>query len=98
TAAFVQARIENGLYEQRIFKEAELDRDALHQVNLRISNTPPRLEPLVPTDANTGARVQVAAPGSKIALKAVAHDRDGDPIVYAWQLDNAAGSLSAATG
>lgn len=98
TPAFVQARIEQGTYEQPIFKEAELERDLLHQVNLRIANTPPRLDPLVPFDANTGARVQVAVPGAKIALKAVGHDRDGDSIAYSWQLTNGAGTLSTTSG
>ncbi|MDB5933375.1 MAG: hypothetical protein JWQ01_719 [Massilia sp.] len=92
---FVQARIEKGEVEQAIFKEAELERDALHQVDLRIDNTPPRIEPLVALDAATGARVQVAAPGSKILFKAVATDRDGDALTYRWQLTNGAGTLSA---
>lgn len=94
----LRAEIEGGKLDYPILKEAELDRDLLHLVNLRFANHPPTLEPLVPLDANTGKRIQVAAPGSSVALKAVGHDRDGDPIKYTWQLVNGAGTLSATTG
>ena len=98
TRVILRAQIEKGVFEQTIFKEAELDRDAVHEVNLRIGNTPPTLDPLVPVDSNSGARIQVAIPGTNISLKAVGHDRDGDPIVYKWQLANAAGILGSGGG
>ncbi len=94
----LHAQIEGGKLDYPILKEAELDRDLLHQVNLRFANHPPTLEPLVALDANTGKRIQVAAPGSSIAFKAVGRDRDGDPLKYTWQLVNGAGTLSSATG
>ena len=92
----LRAEIEKGFYEQAINKEAELENSQVREVNLLITNHPPVIEPLAAVEASTGSRIQVAAPGSRLALKAKATDRDGDSVKFIWQ--SAAGTLSSATG
>ena len=92
----LRADIEKGSYEQRINKEAELDNDRLREVNLRIANNPPVIEPLHAVDAATNLRIQVAQPGARLNLKAIVKDRDGDPVKVTWSADD--GTLSNATG
>jgi len=81
----LRAEIEKGFYEQAINKEAELENALLREVNLRIAN-------------NTAARVQVASPGTRISLKAIAKDRDGDPLKFTWLVAGGAGTLSTTSG
>ena len=98
TNVHLRAEVEKGEIEQPILPQSELQRAPVHRYDLRIANTPPRLDPLVPLDAATGRRLEVAAPGAEIALKAAANDPDGDALEYVWELPAGAGALSATSG
>jgi cytochrome c5 len=94
----VAARIESAKLTQEIRPEAQLETAPLHQMNLVLANNRPRLDPLVALDPNTNRRVQDAAPGSKVKIAANGRDKDGDPVEFAWFVDEGAGQLSQTTG
>jgi hypothetical protein len=71
------AAIEKGAVSQDIRPEAQLDTAPVHLLNLRIRNTPPRLDPITAADAS-GHRIQSPVPGATITLTANARDADGD--------------------
>lgn len=98
TAVVIRAQIERGVAEQEISPQAELERDRLVQINLRVANTPPMLEPVVPIDQASNRRIAVANPGAVVTLNAVARDRDGDPLHYTWELQPGSGALTPAAG
>lgn len=89
----LRTAIEGSQDEQRILPEANLDRAPFHPIHLLISNTPPRLEEIVPFDAN-GRRVKVGKPGDKVQLKARGADRDGDPLQFKWLISSGSGTLT----
>ncbi|MGB8509414.1 MAG: hypothetical protein WCD76_13575 [Pyrinomonadaceae bacterium] len=90
----IRADIEHGFKEQRLLPEANLNNALFHPINLVIGNTPPRLEPLIPTNAG-GRRVKTARPGDNVSLKADVKDPDGDPLKYKWIVSPGSGTLSA---
>ncbi|WNG60090.1 carboxypeptidase regulatory-like domain-containing protein [Archangium gephyra] len=94
----VVTRIESARFEQEIWPEAELGVARLHQMNLKFENTRPRLDPLVVVDSNSNRRIQNAAPGSTLNVKANARDKDGDPVNFAWFIDPSEGQLAQTTG
>jgi hypothetical protein len=94
----VTASIESAKFVQEIRPEAELEASPLNQLNLRIQNSRPHLDPLTGFDSLSGRRVQNALPGSTVRIKANARDKDGDPINFAWFVDSAEGQLAQTTG
>lgn len=93
----ITARMESGTLTQEVRPEAEIEKAALHRVNLRLTNHRPRLDPVLAFDTG-GRRVQNAAPGSVIVARANARDRDGDSARYVWFPGEGAGQVSATTG
>ncbi len=93
----VTAGIESGKAVQEIWPEAKIESASLHQLNLKIANYRPRLNPIVAFDAG-GKRVQNAPPGSEIKVAAVARDRDGDTVKFAWFVGPGEGKLSSLSG
>ena len=91
----LRAVTENETREQPILVEANLEGAPFHNINLRFSNSPPRLEGLVPADSS-GKRVQAPAPGSTVELVARAQDPEGDAVSFRWTADS--GTLSSTTG
>lgn len=91
------AKIESGSVVQEIWREAKIEVAPVHRLDLKVVNNRPQLSPLAARDIS-GKRVQNAAPGSEVKLNAVARDRDGDPVSYAWFVDENDGSLSQKTG
>lgn len=91
------AAIESGRFTQEIFPEAQIERSALHRINIKIQNNPPTLDPLVALDASD-KRIQNATVGSEIRLQANARDKDGDEVKYAWFVDPSEGQLSSRSG
>lgn len=92
------ARIEKGEGSETILPEAYFKNPRLVQYHLTIKNNPPRLDAIVPVSAATGKRVQVGTPGDTVELKAVARDRDGDPLQVRWSESPGSGTLSAKMG
>jgi cytochrome c5 len=90
----IRAEIESGVKEQRLLPQANLNGAPFHPINLVIGNTPPHLEPLVPTDSN-GRRVKTSKPGKNVVLKANGSDADGDALKYKWIVSPGSGVLSA---
>ena len=93
----VTASIESTKVSQEILPLARIEAAPVSQVNLKFENHRPHLDPLVAFDSSN-KRVQNAAPGSKILLKANARDRDGDPLKYAWFLGEGQGKLVQSNG
>lgn len=91
------AAIEKGAVSQDIRPEAQLDTAPVHLLNLRIRNTPPRLDPITAADAS-GHRIQSPAPGATITLTANARDADGDPASFLWLVAPEDGSAPTVTG
>lgn len=91
------AAIEAGRFTQQILPEARIEATTFSKMNLKIANNRPRLEPLVAHDS-TGRVTQNAAPGSAVTVKAVARDRDGDPIKYVWYIGEGQGTLVSSSG
>lgn len=89
--------IESGTTDKLIRPQAELHLASFHSIPLRIANHPPRVEPLVATDAS-GRRVKVASLGANLKLEAHSRDADGDPLNHLWLVDDGSGSLSSTTG
>src|SRR5258708_19075835 len=77
----LNAKIEGANAQQLIRPEANLAGAPLHHINLQFTNRPPRIHPLVATDA-TGRRVAAALPGDLVRVVATASDPDGDPVHY----------------
>lgn len=97
TQLLLTTQIESERFTQEILPEAELGGDRVHQVNLRFTNYAPRIDPLTAFDASN-KRVQNAAPGDIVTLRANGRDRNGDAVKYRWFVDGSAGSLSGTTG
>ncbi|RKG85085.1 hypothetical protein D7V88_20655 [Corallococcus terminator] len=93
----LRARFEQAEVTQPILPAANLAGIPWHQVDLRFGNFPPRVKPLVATDAG-GRWTKSVAPGAVVKLAASASDRDGHPLQYLWSLDPGAGTLSATSG
>ncbi len=93
----LSAVIEGGRFTQEIFRAAQIERSALHRINMRIQNTRPRIDPLIAVDAGN-KRVQNPAPGTEVSLMATARDNDGDPVKFSWVVDASEGQLSQNTG
>lgn len=91
------AAIESGRYTQEIFPEAQIERARLHEINLKIANNRPHIDPLVAIDSSNKP-VQNAVPGSEINIKANARDSDGDQVDFVWFVDPNEGELSKTTG
>lgn len=92
------ARIEASSVTLKVLPEAELFRAPAHAFDLRFENAPPRLEPLVAVEPVSGKSIQLAAPGQTVSLRAVAKDRNGDPVGYRWEIESASGTLTNASG
>ncbi len=95
---FLSARVERGEGEQELHPQANLAGAPVHRIDLAIRNSAPRLAPLVPQSAGSGRRVQVAAPGETVVLKAQVTDPDGDAVEYRWLIEPGSGVLGASTG
>lgn len=92
TAAFEAARL-----KREVWPEANTDRAQFNQLDLKLENNRPQLDPLVAFDAS-GKRVQNAASGSRINLRANARDDDGDPVSVKWFVGPGEGELSGTVG
>lgn len=77
-----------------ILPEAELQVSPFHQIDLKVRNYPPRLDPVVATDSS-GRRVKTTSPGATLHLKARASDSDNDPIRFRWVVAAGSGSISS---
>ncbi|MDB6062098.1 MAG: hypothetical protein JWM78_2201 [Verrucomicrobiaceae bacterium] len=93
----VLARVEGGKVAQEIRSEADLTQTPLHQLNLKVQNHHPHLNPLTVTDIS-GKRVQNATPGDELKLSAVARDDDGDTIKFSWFVGEGDGTLLQNSG
>jgi len=93
----VTASIESTKVSQEVLPVARIEAAPVSRVNLKFENHRPHLDPLVAFDSSN-KRVQNAAVGSKILLKANARDRDGDPLKYAWFLGEGQGKLVQSNG
>lgn len=91
------ASVEGATFTQEIWPEARVGASQVHRINLKLENHKPQLQPLTATDA-LGQRVQNAAVGSEVIVKAVARDKDGDTLQYAWAVDNGEGEISQNNG
>jgi cytochrome c5 len=91
------AEIEGGRGVQEVDPEIYSKNQRLIQMHLTIDNHLPFLNAIVPTDSS-GKRVQVAAPGDKVVLKASTRDRDGDTVKITWSIADGDGTLSTNTG
>lgn len=93
----VTAAIESARFTQEIRPEAKLEALPVSLMNLKFENHRPELNPLIAFDA-AGKRIQNAAPGSVVFLKASARDIDGDPLEYAWFVGEGQGRVQQASG
>lgn len=91
------AAIETTKFIQEILPEAQIEAAPVSLVNLRFENHRPQMDPLIASDP-AGRRVQNAAPGSTVSLRANARDADGDPLDYAWFVGEGQGTLLASSG
>ena len=94
----LNASIESENFSQEIWPEAQIESAQLHEVNFKFDNNRPSIDPLSGFDAVNNRRVQNAAPGSIVNIKANARDRDGDPVSFAWFVDPGEGKLSQSSG
>lgn len=90
------ASIEEGKFSQEIRPEAQIESAVLQEVNMRIANSRPTLNPLI-AFAN-GQPVQNAAPGSEISVTAHVRDDDGDAVGLTWSVDPGSGELPQTAG
>lgn len=95
---YLVAQVEHGEGLQELQHQANLAGAPVHRIDLTIANAAPRVEPLVPLQADSGLRLHVAAPGETVTLAAQAKDPDGDALEYRWLLDPGAGLLDTPTG
>ncbi len=92
----LRAKIEGATADQPIHTEANLAGAPLHHINLQFANHPPRLDPLVASDA-AGRRVAAALPGDVVKLATRASDPDGDPLRFTWLVAGGSGNLNSTT-
>jgi hypothetical protein len=93
----LRARIENASTDHPIRTAARLDRAPLHSIDLRIANSAPLLEPVIPADAG-GRRIKAATPGAVVFLTARSKDPDGDHVNVVWTANAGSGTLSDRAG
>ena len=90
----LRATVEGASREIEIHPQSQLGMAPFHSFNLILANRPPRLYPLVATDA-AGLTVKTAAPGTTVNLEAEILDPDGDSLGFKWVVPDGSGLLSA---
>ncbi len=91
------AAIEKSESALLVLPDTYVNNPRLVRFHLTLQNTPPRLLAITPLDA-AGSRVQVAAPGQTLRLRAETRDRDGDPVAVRWLVNPGSGTVSAPAG
>jgi cytochrome c5 len=94
---FLSARIEKVQTTLTVLPQAFKQSTRLIRYHLVINNHPPRMDAIVPENIS-GKRMQIAAPGDTVVLKANARDSDGDPVEIRWFEYAGSGTLSAKSG
>lgn len=78
------ASIDNENLERRIRKATNLQAGRASPIDFQFRNSKPSIRLM--SVIRGGKRLQMAAPGSAVVLKAVAEDREGDKLEYRWML------------
>jgi hypothetical protein len=86
------ASLEKAEVRQDIQPDANLAGSRWQRIDLRLGNTPPRVDPLIATDSN-GRWVKAAAPDAQVKLTARTQDADGHALSFQWRVDDGSGSL-----
>jgi hypothetical protein len=96
-AVVLSAHIEKAETSFTVLPQAYKNLTRLMRYHLVIKNHSPTLDAIIPENT-AGKRMQIANPGDIVTLRAVARDRDGDPLQIRWFEYAGAGTLSAKTG
>src|ERR1051325_934253 len=93
----LRVKIEGSITDQRIRKEANLSGSAFQPIDLTISNSVPKLDPVVPLNG-AGIPVKTALPGSPQTCRARGSDPGGDRLDYFWTIAKGSGAMSSTQG